>query len=191
MAGIQQSTELPSAPQRKPFRFSADFMSQPSMVCSGEIHMPVSQKPTNGYPTVLVVPGYFADHTSDLSVSVSTHLANNGILSIATDWDTEIFVDPIGNKNTIETLFEDGIEHNQLGLNNVIDKSKIVLVGVSYGGTIAILSRLAEKVRGIVALSPVFDPTNVIHRPHFKKFSQPVENSEDLILGSGMSIAGL
>lgn len=184
MVGPLSNPEVTTSPQRKPFRFEADFMSQPSMVCSGEVWLPSVQRPINGYPLALVVPGYFADHTSDLSIAISTHLASNGIVSVATDWDRETYVDPIGNKNTLETLFEDGIEHNQLRLERYIDKSSIILIGVSYGGTVAILSRLAEKVRGIIALSPVLDPTNVIQRSHFKKFSQRVDGTNDIILGA-------
>lgn len=184
MAGLQGGVEQISKPQRKPFRFDADFMTQPSMVCSGEIHLPLSQKPKNGYPVAIVVPGYFANHTSDLSVSISTHLAQKGIVSVATDWDQEIYTDPIGNKNTLETIFEDGLVHNRLGLDSLIDKSQVFIVGISYGGTVAILSKLSQKVRGIIALSPPLDPTRMVQRPHFKQFSQAAVGSDGLLLGA-------
>ncbi|MEK7165323.1 MAG: hypothetical protein AAB874_00765 [Patescibacteria group bacterium] len=153
----------------KPFHISESLTLIHDIDASGTIWTPKETTPQEGLPRIIVTPGFLGTEKDELVVRLASHLANNGFEVVTFNYDNDDWDSIAGNLLVVQTV----LHHmtNKPGAEPVNPKNKIRagLIGVSYGGTLALLSPSDKTdLRAIISLGPLVNPYKVLTLPYFK-----------------------
>ena len=161
--------------EKQQLKWREESMVHHDMYMSGTLWTP---KENNAAPLPLLImaPGFFADENQEIVQSIADRLVRDLKVAVFTmNYDPDdIWSYTLGHKQSLDYT----VEHLRRFVKKV-EAEKIGLLGVSYGGSIALIAH--EKRKAIICLGAPINPFTIMDRPYFKQFTHPAEDGAKLI----------
>lgn len=161
--------------EKQKWCWTEESMVHHDMELSGTLWTPKEQK-KEPFPLLIIAPGFYADESLEIVNFIADRVVRDmGVAVFTMNYDnSEVWGYVLGHKQALDYT----VEHLKRAAKN-IDKEKIGILGVSYGGAIALLAK--EKRKGIISLGAPVNPFTILERPYFKKFSSLAPDGGKLI----------
>ncbi|KKW09597.1 MAG: hypothetical protein UY49_C0043G0003 [Microgenomates group bacterium GW2011_GWC1_49_7] len=168
--------------EKQQWRWVEQSMVHHDMKLSGTLWIPKEQK-TEPFPLLIVAPGILADESQDVVQSIAdTVVRDLGIAVFTMNYDnSDVWTYTLGHKQALDYTV------NHVKKSQEIDGEKIGILGVSYGGGIALLAR--EKRKAVIVLGAPINPFAITRNPYFQRFSRLREDGAKLIGLRGVRLA--
>ena len=153
----------------KPFQIIEEVSFTRNVHINGTRWIPNETPPKNGRPRILIAPGFLGGEKDELVISIARHLAKNSFEVFTFNYDHERWGSIAGNLLVIEVLLRH-LADNKMKPTDPQTRIRAGLIGISYGGTLALLScPNASDLKTIIALGALVNPYKILESPYFRQ----------------------